>query len=157
MGDFRHTYLNKSIFGCIYNRRRVCGQVNFYMSVGSGRTIYTLGIGQPNPTSIRLADGTYLESEGKMVETALNPEPLQLISRYSADGFYQNLATTPTWLQNITKVIESKEFSRRNESQQQRKTPRYAPLLLLAMLFLALSVIIPDRTPSKRRHQEVAS
>ena len=120
-------------------------------------SIYTLGIGQPDPTSIRLADGTYLESEGKMVETALNPEPHQLISRYSADGFYQNLATTPTWLQNITKVIESKEFSRRNESQQQRKTPRYAPILLLAMLFLALSVVLPDRIPAKKKRQEVTS
>ena len=108
-------------------------------------SIYTLGIGQPNPTSIRLADGTFLKSGDKIVETALNAEPLKQISLLSAGGFYQNLSTTPQWLPNISKVIESKEFTSRDKEQEQRKTPRYGYFLLAAMFFLALSVVLPDR------------
>jgi Ca-activated chloride channel homolog len=108
-------------------------------------SIYTLGIGQPDPTSIRLADGTYLKSGDEVVKTALNAEPLKQISLLSSDGFYQNLSTTPLWLSNISKVIESKEFARRDNQQQQRKTPRYKIFLTLAMFFIALSVVLPDR------------
>lgn len=111
-------------------------------------SIYTLGIGQASPTSIRLADGSYVESEGEVVKTALNAEPLKEISLLSLDGFYQNLAATPTWLGNISKVIEAKEFARREQSQQQRKTPRYTSFLLLAMCLWAASILLPDRKVS---------
>jgi Ca-activated chloride channel family protein len=112
-------------------------------------SIYTLGIGQASPTAIRLADGSFIESEGEVVKTALNAEPLKEISLLSLDGFYQNLAATPSWLTNISKVIEAKEFARREESQQQRKTPRYRIFLALALLFWIIATFLPDRKEVK--------
>lgn len=111
-------------------------------------SIYTVGIGQSSKTSIRLADGTYLKSKGKIVETALNPEPLQLISQLSGGGFYQNLAANPNWLGNILKFINQKDTTERKMDHQERKIPRYHIFLCFAFIFCSIALLIPDR---KRR------
>jgi len=110
-----------------------------------GISIYTLGIGQANPTSIRLADGSYLKSEGDVVKTALNPEPLKLISELSKDGFYQNLLTSPNWMSNILKYLEQKEYADREIDVQERKIPRYYYFLSMAYCLIGASFLIPDR------------
>lgn len=110
-------------------------------------SIYTVGIGQTTPTGIRMADGTYLKSEGEVVKTALNPESLKEISIMSG-GFFQNLLTSPDWLGNILKVVDAKEQKLQSSFQNQHKVPRYPGFVLLSMLLWALSVVIPDR---KRR------
>ncbi len=113
-----------------------------------GASIYTVGIGQSENTSIRLADGTYLKSEGKVVETALDPEPLQEISQLSADGFYQNLAVSHDWLDKILKVIDSKKSNKSKKEKQSRKIPRYYLFLIFSLFFLCVSALIPDRRRS---------
>jgi Ca-activated chloride channel homolog len=110
-----------------------------------GVSIYTIGIGQAEKTSIKKADGTYLKSKGKVVETALDSEPLKLISQLSADGFYQNLAVQHNWLDNIIDVIDAKESNKTKSEKQSRKIPRYYIFLIFALIFLFLAVIIPDR------------
>lgn len=110
-----------------------------------GVSIYTVGIGQSSGTSIRLADGSFLKSEGKVVETALDPEPLKTISQLSAGGFYQNLAIHHNWLSNIFKVIDAKESNQSKAEKQSRKIPRYYIFVSLALFFLCLSFLVPDR------------
>ncbi|MBF0197676.1 MAG: VWA domain-containing protein [Planctomycetes bacterium] len=108
-------------------------------------SIFTVGIGQASPTSIRLADGTYLMSEGKQVQTALDPEPLKLISQLSGEGYYLNLLSNPRWLQDILAHIDAKEKTRNSVDKQERKIPRYYYFLILSLISWALSVILPDR------------
>ena len=110
-----------------------------------GISIYTLGIGQANPTSIRLADGSYLRSEGNIVKTSLNPEPLKLISELSQEGFYQNLITSPNWMDRILEYLEQKEQANREMDVQERKIPRYYYFIFLAICCLGASFMIPDR------------
>lgn len=110
-----------------------------------GISIYTLGIGQANPTSIRLADGGYLKSEGDVVKTALNPEPLRLISELSQEGFYQNLIASPNWMGSILEYLEQKEYAEREMDVQERKIPRYYYFLSLAFCFIGISFLIPTR------------
>lgn len=107
--------------------------------------IYTIGIGQASESSIRLADGTYLKSDGKIVKTALNPDPLREISQLSLDGSYQNLAASPRWLENILTHIANKEQIKNEEQKQERKIPRFYYFLFTALIFFGLSHLIPDR------------
>lgn len=110
-----------------------------------GVSVYTIGIGQAEETDIRLADGTYLKNDGKVVKTALNPEPLQVISQMSGGGFYQNLIVSPKWLDKILQHIEAKEQARTEMDKQERKIPRYYIFLSLALCFLSISFLIPER------------
>ncbi|MBF0245753.1 MAG: VWA domain-containing protein [Planctomycetes bacterium] len=110
-----------------------------------GVSIYTVGIGQAEATSIRLKDGSFLTHAGNIVKTALNPEPLQLISQYSAGGFYQNLAVTPDWMSRILEHIDNKEQVRNSTLKTEHKIPRYYYFLMTALILWALSFLIPDR------------
>jgi Ca-activated chloride channel family protein len=114
-----------------------------------GISIYTLGIGQANPTSIRLADGTYLKSAGNIVKTALNPEPLKLISELSEAGFYQSLLSSPNWMTKILDYLNQKEQAEREMDVQERKIPRYYYFLSLAFCCLGTSFLIPTRKKKK--------
>lgn len=114
------------------------------MAGSLGVSIYTVGIGQNSPANVVLDDGTLLKSEGQVVQTSLNAEPLKEISVLS-QGFYQNLEVSPRWMQNILEVLANKEQREGESMEQHHKTPRFTWPLSLALFFWGLSCIVPHR------------
>ncbi len=111
-----------------------------------GVAVYTVGIGLEDPAHIPLEDGTFLTHEGKEVTTALNPEPLQLISNYSAGGFYSNLSSNPRWMQDLLARIEKKEMADLGSFKDERKIPRYQWILGAGLLLWAAGTLLSERS-----------
>lgn len=109
-----------------------------------GISIYTVGIGQSAETAIRLSDGSYVMHDGKKVMTALNPEPLLLVSSLSG-GTYHNLAASPDWVSRILDDIERKEQSFSPLERRERKTPRFHYFVGLALALWAAAAMLGDR------------
>ncbi|NQY74525.1 MAG: VWA domain-containing protein [Candidatus Margulisbacteria bacterium] len=119
-----------------------------------GVAIYSVGLGSEDgePIPIRDDEGILLgykkDKEGTVVISKLNSDLLKQFAQKS-NGYYYQARNTNFVSEDLYRDISLLEKKQLEEKMHQRYQDKYQPFLLIALFFLLIECIIPERKKAK--------